>query len=198
MAAMSQAQLNLFGQPDADTTLPPGFAYRPELITRDQELAVARGFEDLPFKPYAFRGYEGARQTVSFGWKYADDGKTIQPVDPIPDLLLAVRDQVAAFAGLEPEALAQSLVVKYPPGAPIGWHRDRPAFGKVMGVSLLAAAPLRLRLERPDGGWDRVTQRLEPRSAYLLSGPARHQWQHSIPPLDALRYSITFRTLARR
>ncbi len=64
----------------------------------------------------------------------------------------------------------------------------------MLGVSLLTPAPLRLRLERPDGGWDRVTQMLEPRSAYLLRGPARHHWQHSIPALDALRYSITFRT----
>ncbi len=135
---------------------------------------------------------------MSFGWKYAADGKAIEKVEPIPDFLLPVRERVAAFAGLEPEEIVQSLVVMYPPGAPIGWHRDRPAFGKVMGVSLLTPAPLRLRLERPDGGWDRVTRRLEPRSAYLLSGPARHQWQHSIPPLGALRYSITFRTLARR
>lgn len=200
MAPMSQAQLNLFGEPPAEpeNTLPPGFAYRPELIARDQEQALAARFEALPFKPYEFRGYEGARQTLSFGWKYTADGKAIEQVQPIPDYLLPIRDQVAAFAGLEPEEIVQSLVVKYPPGAPIGWHRDRPAFGKVMGVSLLAPAPLRLRLERPDGGWDRVTQRLEPRSAYLLSGPARHQWQHSIPPLDALRYSITFRTLAKR
>ena len=92
----------------------------------------------------------------------------------------------------------QSLVIQYPPGAPIGWHRDRPAFKDVIGVSLLTPAPLRLRLERPDGGWDRVAQVLEPCSAYLLSGPARHQWQHSIPPLEQKRYSITFRTLARR
>ena len=135
---------------------------------------------------------------MSFGWRYGADGRTVEPAQAIPDFLLTVRDQAAAFAGLEPEALAQALVVDYPPGAPIGWHRDRPAFGQVIGVSLLTPAPLRLRLERPDGGWERVTQGLEPRSAYRLSGPARHQWQHSIPPLDQRRYSITFRTLARR
>lgn len=192
----ASAQLSLFGAPAP--SLPPGFAYAPELITPEAEQALAARFETLPFKPYDFRGFQGARMTVSFGWRYTADGKAIEQVDPIPDYLLPVREQVAAFAGLDPDEIVQSLVIKYPPGAPIGWHRDRPAFGKVMGVSLLAPAPLRLRLERPDGGWDRITQVIEPRSAYLLSGPARHQWQHSIPPIDALRYSITFRTLAGR
>ena len=35
----------------------------------------------------------------------------------------------------------------------------------------------------------------EPGSAYLLSGPARREWEHSIPALEALRYSVTFRNL---
>lgn len=187
-------QLALFEAPTP--AAPEGFAYRPELITPDQEAALAERFADLPFKPFAFRGYLGARRTVAYGWRYADDGKAIEPVQPIPDFLLGVRARAAAFAGLEPEALAQALVIDCPPGAPIGWRRDRPAFGEVVGVSLLAPAPLRLRLQRPDGGWDRVTQRLEPPSAYRLSGAARRRWQHSIPPLQVRRYSITFRTLA--
>jgi alkylated DNA repair dioxygenase AlkB len=187
------SQLALFEAPAP--AAPDGFRYSPELITAPEEQALAACFKALPFKPYDFHGFQGARQTVSFGWKYAADGKTVEPVEPIPDFLEAVRAKAAAFAGLESEGLAQLLVTQYPPGAPIGWHRDRPAFKEVIGVSLLTPAPLRLRLERPGGGWDRVTQVLQPRSAYLLSGPARHQWQHSIPPLDALRYSITFRTL---
>lgn len=190
------SQLALFEAPAPAT--PEGFLYRPELITQEEEQALAARFETLPFKPYDFRGFQGARQTVSYGWKYAADDRTLERVDPVPDFLLAMRAKAAAFAGLEPEALAQALVIQYPPGAPIGWHRDRPAFKDVVGVSLLTPAPLRLRLERPGGGWDRVTQMLEPRSAYLLRGAARHRWQHSIPPLPALRYSVTFRTLARR
>jgi alkylated DNA repair protein (DNA oxidative demethylase) len=190
------SQLALFEAPAPPA--PDGFLYCPDLITPEEEQALVARFESLPFKPYDFRGFQGARQTVSFGWKYAADGRAIEPVEPIPDFLLDLRAKATAFAGLEPEALAQSMVIQYPPGAPIGWHRDRPAFKDVIGVSLLTPASLRLRLERPDGGWDRLTQRLEPRSVYLLRGPARHQWQHSIPPLDALRYSITFRTLARR
>jgi alkylated DNA repair dioxygenase AlkB len=193
---MMMNQLALFEAPAPAT--PEGFAYRPELIGPEEEQALAARFQTLPFKPYEFRGYLGARRTVAYGWRYGADGRAIEPAGAIPDFLLAVRDRAAAFAGLEPEALAQALVIDYPPGAPIGWHRDRPAFGQVVGVSLLTPAPLRLRLERPGGGWDRVTQVLTPRSAYLLSGPARQRWRHSIPPLQAQRYSITFRTLAPR
>lgn len=186
-------QLALFEAPAPSA--PEGFLYSPALITPGEEQALAAAFEALPFKPYQFGAFQGARQTLSFGWRYTADGKSVERVEPMPDFLRDVRAKAAAFAGLEPDALVQSLVIQYPPGAPIGWHRDRPAFKDVIGVSLLAPAPLRLRLERPDGGWDRVTQVLEPRSVYRLRGPARHQWQHSIPPLDALRYSITFRTL---
>ena len=191
-------QLALFEAPPASPDAPDGFAYRPDLITPEEEQALAARFQNLPFSPYEFRGYLGRAPPWSFGWRYAADGKAIETVQAIPDFLLGVRAAAAAFAGLEPDDLAQAMVIDYPPGAPIGWHRDRLAFGEVVGVSLLAPAPLRLRLERPDGGWDRVTQVLEPRSAYLLSGPARHRWQHSIPPLETQRYSITFRTLARR
>jgi alkylated DNA repair dioxygenase AlkB len=189
-------QLALFAAPAPAG--PEGFAYRPALITPEEEAELAARFQSLPFKPYEFRGFFGARRTVGYGWRYAADGKAIEPADAVPDFLLEVRAKAAAFAGLEPDDLAQALVIDYPPGAPIGWHRDRPAFGQVVGVSLLTPAPLRLRLERPGGGWDRVTQVLEPRSAYHLNGAARSRWQHSIPPLDAQRYSITFRTIARR
>jgi len=192
---MSLAQPDLF--PSYAPTLPQGFAYRPELITPDEEQDLAARFEDLPFRPYQFQGWLGKRLKVSYGWQYTPDGLTVEQAAPIPDFLLPVRREAAAVAELEPDALQQALVVRYPPGAPIGWHRDRPAFGKVVGVSLLTPAPLRLRLKTGDG-WRRVTQRLEPRSAYVLDGAARSQWEHSIPPLDALRYSITFRTLAAR
>jgi alkylated DNA repair dioxygenase AlkB len=189
---MPAAQLTLFDPPAP--ALPEGFAYRPELIAAREEQALAAAFEGLPFKPYEFQAYKANRLTVSFGWRYSADGKVVERAAPVPDFLKDVRERVAAFAGLEPEALEQSLVIRYPPGAPIGWHRDRPAFRTVMGVSLLSPALLRLRLKQGEG-WIRASQRLEPRSAYLLSGPARSQWEHSIPPMEALRYSITFRTV---
>ena len=183
-------QLALFETPAP--TGPDGFAYRPEVITPGEEQALAARFAALPFKPYEFRGYLGARRTVAFGWRYADGGKAIEQVQAIPDFLLAVRDKAAAFAGLEPEALAQAMVIDYPPGAPIGWHRDRPAFETVLGISLKAPCSFRLR-RRVGEGFARAAIALQPRSVYALTGEVRTAWEHSIPPVKAHRYSITFR-----
>ncbi|MBO9708782.1 MAG: alpha-ketoglutarate-dependent dioxygenase AlkB [Caulobacter sp.] len=173
--------------------MPEGFRYRPELIGRDEEQALVRHIEALPFKPFEFHGYTGARRVVSFGWRYDFARHVLEPAAAIPDFLLPLRDKVAAFSGLEAEAFRQVLVLEYAPGAGIGWHRDRPQFREIAGVSLLAACPFRLRRRRGEG-WDRATARVEPRSAYMLDGPSRTDWEHSIPPLDALRYSVTFRT----
>ena len=195
---MSLFQPDLFAPASpapTDPAAPAGFRYRPELITPDEEADLAAAFEDLAFRPYEFQGWLGRRETVAYGWRYAPDGRKVEAASPIPAFLLAVREKAGAFAGVDPGELQQAMVVRYPPGAPIGWHRDRPAFDKVIGVSLLTPAPLRLRAKSGEG-WSRVTQRLERRSAYLLDGEARSRWEHSIPPLEALRYSITFRTLA--
>jgi alkylated DNA repair dioxygenase AlkB len=108
--------------------------------------------------------------------------------------LFPLRDKVATFAGLSASSLQQVLITQYPPGAGIGWHRDRPQYGEVIGVSLLAQCKFRLRLKAAET-WRRVSLNLAPRSVYLLSGPARSEWEHSISPLDALRYSVTFRSL---
>src|SRR5690606_24325806 len=115
--------------------------------------------------------------------------------DEIPDFLHPLRVRAAAFAGLAPLALEHVLLTEYAPGAGIGWHRDKPVFGEVVGVSLLAPCAFRLRRRR-ESGWERAAFEAEPRSAYLLSGPARRDWEHSIAPMQRLRYSATFRTLA--
>jgi alkylated DNA repair dioxygenase AlkB len=131
---------------------------------------------------------------VSFGWRYDFNTSRLQPADPMPDPLLALRDKVAAFAERPAGEFAHALVTEYAPGAPIGWHRDRPEFGIVVGVSLLSPCVFRLR-RRAGRGWERAAFTALPRSAYLLSGPARSEWEHSVPPVGALRYSVTFRTL---
>ena len=87
------------------------------------------------------------------------------------------------------------LVTEYQAHAGIGWHRDKAVFGEVVGISLLASCQFRLRRKRATR-WERVTLEAEPRSAYLLSGPSRTEWEHSIPEVDTLRYSVTFRTYA--
>jgi alkylated DNA repair dioxygenase AlkB len=191
-------QLNFFDgageAPAAAPNLPKGFRYRPEVISSADEEALLASVRVLPFQNFEFHGHTGNRRVVSFGWRYDYAGRRLQKADDIPRFLLALRLVAAAFAGVEPETFQQALVTEYGPGAGIGWHRDKAAFGQVIGVSLLASCVFRLR--RAIGGkWERVSLRPEPRSVYLLSGTARSEWEHSIPPVNELRYSITFRSL---
>jgi alkylated DNA repair dioxygenase AlkB len=190
-------QPDLFGAVEWEPDLPEGMIYRRELVAPDEDKALAAQMAQLPFAPFEFGGFEGNRRTVSYGFHYAFDGSGLRETAPIPDWLLPVRGTAAALAGLPPEALEHALLIEYAPGAGIGWHRDRPVFGDVVGISLLA--PARLRFRRKAGSkWERRNVVAEPRSAYVLRGPARTEWEHSIPALDALRYSITFRTLRER
>ena len=132
---------------------------------------------------------------MSFGWSYDFNGSGLRQSAGIPDFLLPVRARAAAFAGLAPDALAHALVIEYSSGAGIGWHRDRPAFDDVIGISLLS--PCTFRMRRKQGSrWERRSLAAQPRSLYAMSGDARHVWEHSIPPVEAQRYSITFRTMA--
>jgi len=189
MARAAAHQPSLF---EAPPDLPPGMVYRPEFVSAEEERDLTAWLAALPFKPFLFQGFEGRRQVVSFGWQYDFSRSHLLKADDTPDELLPLRARAAGLAGRRPEDLQQVLINKYEPGAPIGWHRDRPVFAEVVGISLLAACPFRMR-RRVGQGFERKTVTLEPRSAYLLSGPARSEWEHSIPPAQALRYSITFR-----
>jgi alkylated DNA repair dioxygenase AlkB len=172
--------------------LPEGFNYRRDVISLAEEEQLLRQMADLPFKEFDFHGFLGKRRVVSFGWRYDFNERELQKADDIPPFLLPLRARAAAFAGLGPADLQHALVTEYAPGAAIGWHRDKAIFAEVVGFSL--GAPCRFRLRRKLGGkWERAAIVAAPRSAYLLSGPARTEWEHSIPPVDRLRYSITFR-----
>ena len=172
-----------------------GFRYHPDLLTADEEADLVRNLGDLPFKAFDFHGHLANRRVIGFGLRYDYERRQVMEAPPIPDFLAPLQAKVAAFAGRRAGAFAQVLINEYRPGAGIGWHRDRPHFDEVVGVSLLAACDFRFRREA-GSGWDRETMTLAPRSAYLLSGPARNIWEHSIAPVDKHRYSITLRTLA--
>jgi alkylated DNA repair dioxygenase AlkB len=192
------AQFDIFGGAgdalDPGPPLPEGFRYRPELVGAAAERELIRQIRELPFRDFEFHGYVGKRRVVSFGWQYDFEARLLRRVDDIPAFLLPVRALAAGFAGLPPESLQHVLVTEYGPGAAIGWHRDKAVFGEIVGISLLAACTFRLRRAVGDG-WERVKLEAAPRSAYLLSGPARSEWEHSIPPVSSLRYSLTFRNL---
>ncbi len=180
----------------ATTPNPPeGFRYRPGLISPSDEDRLLAHVRDLPFREFEFYGYTGKRRVVSFGWHYDFTGRRLRKADDIPDYLLPLREAAAAFAQMEPEEFQHVLVTEYGPGAGIGWHRDKAVFGEVVGISLLSPCVFRMRRLIRKKKWERVNLILEPRSAYHLSGPARYEWEHSIPQTDALRYSITFRNV---
>lgn len=185
---MARDQLTLFeGSP-----VPAGFRYRPDVLPASGERELLDLIRLLPFREFEFQGYLGKRRVVSYGWRYDFNEKTLRRADDMPAFLRSLREVAAAFAEVAPEDLQQALVTEYGPGAGIGWHRDKAMFGDVIGISLLSPCVFRLR-RKAGKKWERATITAEPRSAYLLRGPARAEWEHSIPPVSELRYSVTFR-----
>ena len=178
-----------------DEPLIAGLKYREELISEREERQLLDHLMPLELAPFRFHGWLGNRKTQSFGWRYDFDDASFPPADPLPDWLLPLREKAAAFAGLAPDEFVHVLLARYDPGAGIGWHRDRDVFENVVGVSLNTPAVLRFR-QRTASGFRRASVEVAPRSAYLLSGQSRWQWEHRIAPGDRLRFSITFRSLS--
>jgi alkylated DNA repair dioxygenase AlkB len=185
-------QQDLFDGPELRP--PAGFRYAPDFVSEPEQKELVRWIETLPLKPFEFHGFTGNRRVASFGLRYDYARQAIATAAPIPEPLLDLRTRAAAWAGLDPSRIRQMLVTEYAPGAPIGWHRDKPQFDEVLGISLLAPANFRLRRQTPTG-WERRSVLLQPRSIYLLCAEVRREWEHSIPPMTALRYSITLRSL---
>ena len=191
----SETMPDLFGDP-AVRAWPDGFRYRADLITVADEAALLNEIRRLEFHRVEMRGAIARRRVIQYGWKYGFDRSRLAPGPDIPAFLLPCRDRAGAFAEVEPASLSEALLTEYQPGAPIGWHRDAPGFALIVGISLMSACRFRFR-RGPERESERVSITLRPRSGYVLSGLARSEWQHSIPEVNALRYSITFRTLRR-
>jgi alkylated DNA repair dioxygenase AlkB len=193
-SAAAAMQDDLFGKKN---DLPEGFRYQANLIARDEESELVRQLEALAFQPFDFHGHLANRQVIGFGLRYDYDRRAVVQAAPIPQFLIPLREKVAEFAGRPAAAFAQILINEYREGAGIGWHRDKPQFEEIAGVSLLASCSFQLR-RRNGTKWDRETFVVEPRSVYLMAGPSRNEWEHSIPPVAQHRYSITLRTLRDR
>ena len=149
---------------------PEGFRYQEELLSSEEERSLVAQIETLPFREFEFRGFLGKRRTVSFGWRYDFNVRELQRADSVPTFLRGLGQKAAKFAGLRPEALQHVLVTEYSPGAAIGWHKDRPEFEDVIGISLGIPCVFRFRKQK-GRGWGRASIELRPRSAYLLRGP---------------------------
>lgn len=186
-----QAALDLFGGGPAI----PGLAFGQTVIDPVEEAELIARIDRENLTPFRFQGWLGKRLTRSFGWSYDFDTGRFAPTEAIPDWLDPLRLRAAAFAGLERDALVQVLLIRYDPSAGIGWHRDRPVFEHIIGVSLGNDATMRFRRRTPQG-FERASVSLAPRSIYHLDGEVRRDWEHSIAPIDVPRWSITFRSLA--
>lgn len=190
----------------AGPDLPAGFAYRDSFISPEEERALVEAINGIEFANFEMRGAIAKRRVAFFGLSYDD---TRQAIGEMPEFLDDVRARAAAWAGIAFDDFVMALINEYRPGAPIGWHRDAPQYGIVAGISLLSPCRMKLRpyvapRDLPGPGAKAAARKtshqitLEPRSAYLITGESRSHFEHSIPAVEELRYSITFRTLRGR
>jgi alkylated DNA repair dioxygenase AlkB len=177
----------------ADADLPEGFAYEADFLSLSEESELLARFESLDFQPFDYHGYIAKRKVAVYGWQYNYGTNKTSAAPPMPEFLFPIRHRAAGFAGVPDDALVQSVINQYPRGAPMGWHRDVPQFELIVGVSLGAGCRMRLKPYKAEGAIISVI--LEPRSIYRMNGAARWRYQHSIPAVEELRYSVTFRTL---
>jgi alkylated DNA repair dioxygenase AlkB len=186
-------QLALFSQVIG---APEGFQYAAEFVSPALERELIGHVSALPLQPFQFGAFEGKRRVASFGFRYDYTLQRLQSAEPIPDWLGPLIEKVEAFDGPSTQ-IAQVLCTEYNVGVGIGWHRDKPHFDRIFGLSL--GSPCKFRFRRAVGEkWQRYTLEAAPRSLYMMSGESRRIWEHSIPAVEAPRYSITFRTMADR
>jgi alkylated DNA repair dioxygenase AlkB len=185
------AQLALFPDQGAG---PAGLRYQPEFVSEAAERELVSRVSKLPLQPFQFGAYEGKRRVASFGFRYDYGLRKLQEADPIPAWLASIIGSVETFGDLPAGSVRQILCTEYDAGVGIGWHRDKPHFDKIFGLSL--GAPCKFRFRRAAGDkWQRFTLTAAPRSLYMMSGESRQAWEHSIPAVEQRRYSITFRTM---
>nr|WP_283254443.1 alpha-ketoglutarate-dependent dioxygenase AlkB [Ramlibacter paludis] len=174
--------------------------FQEDFLSPAQEAGLIARIEQLPLAPMQYQQYEARRRVVNYGGKYDYSAQKLRPAEPLPDWLTPLREQAGAWAGIAPEDFVQALIAEYTPGTPLGWHRDVPDYEDIVGISLLNDALLKFRPYPHVVGVKAEVRKLvvPPRSIYLLHGAARWQWQHSVPAVKVLRYSITLRTARAR
>jgi alkylated DNA repair dioxygenase AlkB len=185
-------QFDLFSR---ESVGPPGLRYQGHFISEDEEQDLIARIRDLPLTPFQFGAFEGKRRIASFGWRYDYSVERLEHADDLPAWITPLLPRIEAFASLPRRDVRQVLCTEYDKGVGIGWHRDKPHFGLIFGLSLASACKFRLR-RKVSGKSERFTLEAQPRSLYMISGEARQVWKHSIAPVETVRYSVTFRTMA--
>jgi alkylated DNA repair dioxygenase AlkB len=193
----ANGDLTLF---DASAQVPDGFVYRENFISEAEEQELIQEIQKVHLEPFKYYQFTGKRRTASFGWQYEFGASEVTVAPELPPFLLSVRTRAGNVFNIDPNTLIQASIIEYSTGSPIGWHRDIPHFGVVIGISLGAACRMRFRkysrVRTKQLNRDEVLSiELQPRSIYLMSGASRESWQHSIPPVKELRYAIMMRTL---
>jgi alkylated DNA repair dioxygenase AlkB len=173
---------------------PDGLRYAAEFVSPEAERKLISRIQSLPLEPFEFGQFEGKRRVASFGFRYDYASRQLRRSEPIPTWLHGIIAKIEAFDGPDTH-IQQVLCTEYGVGVGIGWHRDKPHFERIFGLSL--GSPCKFRFRKPSGkSWDRFTLDAEPRSLYMMSGASRRIWEHSIPAVESPRYSITFRTMS--
>jgi alkylated DNA repair dioxygenase AlkB len=175
---------------------PKGFAYRGNFLSSCEEEDLLNRFKELDFHAFDFHGYIAKRRIVEYGLEYDFSSRRASATESIPAFLSIYKERAAAWADLKPDEIVEAVITEYPVGAPIGWHRDVPQFEVIIGLSLKSSCRLRFKPYKAEGKIVSVT--LQARSIYVIRGEARWKHQHSIPAVNEVRYSVTFRTATAR
>jgi alkylated DNA repair dioxygenase AlkB len=190
---------------DLPRSLPNGLIYKPDFITQEEEEVLLAYIENLPLKHATLSPreddrdseiYTAKRRHLGFGWDFDHENAEFIPGGALPGFLSKLQRRIAKWLDIPEWRVAEALINEYSPGTSIGWHRDREHFETIIGVSLAGWARMRFRPLSKIGERNAVMSvEVEPRSVYIMQGDVRWRWQHSVAPVEALRYSITFRTL---
>jgi alkylated DNA repair dioxygenase AlkB len=176
--------------------LPQGFRYVPDFITQQEETELLQVISTIELRNFIFQGFEAKRKFASFGFDYHFDSRKLSRGAPIPDAFQPLIKKVTDHLSLT-SPIGELLILEYPEGAVINWHRDAPPFDVIIGISLLADCTFRLRPhdKAKQSRKSIVSIPVRRRSLYVMEGAARSDWEHSTMPAKSLRYSITLRTL---
>ena len=134
----ANSDLSLF---EASVKMPEGFIYHQNFISETEEQELVGEIQKLELTPFRYYQFTGKRRTASFGWQYEFGASEITTAPDIPAFLSGVRTRAATLFNMDPNSLVQASIIEYSTGSPIGWHRDIPHFGVVVGISIGGSMP---------------------------------------------------------